>query len=119
MNWQNCLPVYSNAMSYESGCHFSPLLQYTGTAIPFSTLQSINRYGFCILNAYLPIDAMRLKTSITFIGLYTHGETHGPYIVLKMHKCLMACDTRLLAAGIVNVRTMQREHLLRYLRKSR
>ena len=45
-------------------------------------------------------------------------ETCGPYIVLKTYKCLMAHDTRLLAASIVDVRTMQREHLLHYLRKS-
>ena len=43
-------------------------------------------------------------------------ETRGPSIVLKTHKCLMARDTRLLAAGIVDVRTEQREHLLCYLR---
>ena len=42
-------------------------------------------------------------------------ETRGPSIVLKTHMCLMAHDTRLLAAGIVDVRTEQREHLLRYL----
>ena len=63
----NCLPVYLNSMSYETGCNFSPLLQYT-TTIPFSILQSINSYKFCILNVYLPSEATRLKTSITFIN---------------------------------------------------
>ena len=41
-------------------------------------------------------------------------ETRGPSIVLKTHKCLLVRDTRLLADGIVNVRTMQGEHF-RYL----
>ena len=41
-------------------------------------------------------------------------ETHGPSIVLKTHKCLMAHDTCLLAAGVVDVRTMQREHFAIY-----
>ena len=43
-------------------------------------------------------------------------EIRGPSIVLKTHKSLMARDTRLLAAGIVDIRTKQREHLLCYLR---
>ena len=33
-------------------------------------------------------------------------ETRGPSIVLKTHKSLLARDTRLLADGIVDVRTM-------------
>ena len=98
-------------MSYESGCHFSPLLEYT-TVILFSILQSINRYRFCILNAYLPSEATRLKTSITFIARTM--ETRAPSIVLKTHKCLFVCDTRVLADDIVDVRTMQREHLAIY-----
>ena len=61
--------------------HFS---QYT-TTIPFSiytTINKINRYGF-ILNAYLPSEATRLKTSITFVARTM--ETRAPSIVLKMH----------------------------------
>ena len=58
--------------------HFS---QYT-TTTPFSILQSINRYGF-ILNAYLPSEATRLKTSITFVARTM--ETLAPSIVLKTH----------------------------------
>ena len=42
--------------------------------------------------------------SITFIA--RKMETRVPSIVLKTHKCLLAHDTRLLADGIVNVRTM-------------
>ena len=86
-------------MSYESGCHFSPLLQYTNTAVFYTTINKINRYGFYIL--YLPSEATRLKTSITFVA-----ETRGPSIVLITHKCLLARDTRLLADGIVNIRTV-------------
>ena len=37
-------------------------------------------------------------------------ETSGPSIVLKTHKCLLARDTRLLADGIVDIRTMRRKH---------
>ena len=83
-------------MSYEAEgeCHFSPLLQYT-IPIPFSILQSMKRYRFCILNAYLPSEATRLKTSITFAARTM--ETHAPSIVLKTHKCLKAHDTSLLA----------------------
>ena len=98
-------------MSFESGCHFFPLLQYT-TAIPFSMLQSINRYGFCILNAHLPGEATRLKTSIIFVTRTM--ETRDPSIVLKTHKCLLACDTRCLANSTVDVRTMRREHFAIY-----
>ena len=91
-------------MSYEAKgrCHFSPLLQYT-IPIPFSKLQSINRYGFYILNAYLPSEATRLKTSITFVAR-TMG-TRAPSIVLKTHKFLKACDTSFLAG----IHIMQRE----------
>ena len=93
-------------MSYESGCHFSPLLQYTTATVFYTTINKINRYGLCIL--YLPSEATKLKTSITFIARTM--ETRGPSIVLKMHKSLLACDTRLLADGIIDVRTMQGEH---------
>ena len=41
-------------------------------------------------------------------------ETHSPSIVLKPHKCLLARDTHLLADGIVDVRTMRREHFAIY-----
>ena len=95
-------------MSYESGYHFSPLLQYTTATVFYTTINKINRYGFCIL--YLPSEATRLKTSITFVARTM--ETRGPSIVLKPHKCLLARDTRLLADGIVDVRTMRREHLI-------
>ena len=50
--------------------------------------------------------------SITFVARTM--ETHGPSIVLKTHKCLLAHDMRLLADGIVNVRTMRREHFAIY-----
>ena len=89
-------------MSYESGRHFSPLLQYTTAIVFYTTINKINRYGFCIL--YLPSEAMRLKTSITFFARTM--ETHGPSIVLKTHKSLLARDTRLPVDGIVDVRTM-------------
>ena len=107
----NCLLVYSNSMSYKNGCHSSPLLQYT-TAIPSSILQSINRYRFCILNAYLSSEAMRLKTNITFVARTM--ETRAPSIVFKAHKRLLARDTCLLADGIINVCTIQREHFAIY-----
>ena len=93
-------------MSYESGCHFSPLLRYTTKTVFYTTINKINRYGFCIL--YLPSEATRLKTSITFVARTM--ETRGPSIVLKMRKCLLARDTRLLADSIVDIRTMQRKH---------
>ena len=52
----------------------------------FSILQSINSYEFCILNVvYLPSEATRLKTSITFVARTM--ETHAPSIVLKTRKC--------------------------------
>ena len=89
-------------MSYESGCRFSLLLQYTTATVFYTTINKINRYGFCIL--YLPSEAMKLKTSITIVARTM--ETHGPSIVLITHKCLLARDTRLLADGIVDVRTM-------------
>ena len=89
-------------MSYESRCHFSPLLRYTTATVFYTTINEINRYGFCIL--YLPSEATSLKTSITIIARTM--ETRGPSIVLKMHKCLLARDTRLLADSIVDIRTM-------------
>ena len=98
----NCLLVYSNAISYQSGRHFSPLLQYTTATVFYTTINKINRYGSYIL--YLPSEATRLKTSITFVARTM--ETRGPSIVLKTHKSLLARDTRLLADGIVDVRTM-------------
>ena len=76
-------------MSYESGCHFSPLLQYT-TATNFYT--TIN--------------------SITFVARTM--ETCGPSIVLKTYKCLLEHDMRFLADGIVDFRTMRREHFAIY-----
>ena len=85
--------------------HFSSIPPQT---VFYTTINKINRYGFCILNAYLPSEATRLKTSITFVARTM--ETRGPSIVLKTHKCLLARDTRLLADGIVDVRTMRREH---------
>ena len=88
--------------------HFSSIPQQ----YHFFILQSTNRYGFCILNAYLPSEAMRLKTSINFVAR-TMG-TRAPSIVLKMHKCLLARDTRILADSIVDVHTMRREHFLIY-----
>ena len=99
-------------MSYESGRHFSPLLQYTTATVFYTTISKINRYGFCIL--YLPSEAKRLKTSITFVARTM--ETHGPSIVLKAHKSLLAHDTRLLADGIVDVRTTQGEHFAIYVK---
>ena len=45
--------------------------------------QNYGRYTFCILNAYLPSEAISLSTSITFVtGVM---ETHAFFIVLKMH----------------------------------
>ena len=41
-------------------------------------------------------------------------ETRGPSIVFKTHKSLLARDTRLLADGIVDVRTMRGEHFTIY-----
>ena len=41
-------------------------------------------------------------------------ETRGPSIVLKPHKCLLARDMRPLADGIVDVRTIRREHFTIY-----
>ena len=43
-------------------------------------------------------------------------ETGGPSIVLKTHKSLLARDTRLLADGIVDVRTMRGEHFAIYVK---
>ena len=37
-------------------------------------------------------------------------ETYTPSIVLKMRTHLWACETRLLADGIADVHTMQREY---------
>ena len=55
------------------------------------------------LNAHLPSEATRLKTSITFIAgtMETRGSFHN----------LLACDTHLLADSIVDVRTMRGENL--------
>ena len=41
-------------------------------------------------------------------------ETRGPSTVFKMHKCLLARDTRCMADGIVGVRTLRREHFTIY-----
>ena len=60
---------------------------------------------YSILNAYLPSEATRLKTSIA-----RTMETRGPSIVLEAHKYLLARDMHLLADDIVDVRTMRREH---------
>ena len=46
--------------------------------------------------------------SITFIARTM--EPRCSSIVLKMHKCLLACDTCLLSDDIVDVRFIQREH---------
>ena len=108
----NGLLVYSNAMSYESGCHFSPLLQYTTATDFYITINKIYRYGFCIL--YLPSEVTRLKTGITFIARTM--ETRGPSIVLKTHKCLLAHDTRFLADGIVDFHTKRGEHFAIYVK---
>ena len=97
-------------MSYERGCHFSPLVRYTTATVFYTTINKINRYGFCIL--YLPSEPTRLKTSSTFVARTM--ETHGPSIVLKTHKCLLARDTRLLVDSIVDIRTMQRERFAIY-----
>ena len=99
-------------MSYESGCHFSPLPLYTAVTVFYTTINKINKYGFCIL--YLPSEATRLKTSITFIARTM--ETHGPFIVLKTLKCLLARDACLLADGIVDVSTMRGEHFAIYVK---
>ena len=99
-------------MSYESRRHFSPLLQYITATVFYTTINKINRYGFCIL--YLPSEATRLKTSITFVARTM--ETRGPSIVLKMHKSLLACDTRLLADDIVDIHTMRGEHFAIYVK---
>ena len=90
--------------------YFFPLLQYTTTTIFYTTINKINRYGFCIL--YLRSEATRVKTSITFVARTM--ETRGPSIVLETHKCILACDMRLLADGIIDVRTMRREHFAIY-----
>ena len=99
-------------MSYESGRHFSPLLQYTTATVSYTTINKINRYGFCIL--YLPSEVTRLKTSIIFVARTM--ETRGPSIVRKTHKSLLARDTRLLADGIVKVRIMRGEHFTIYVK---
>ena len=106
----NCLLVCSNAMSYQSAHHFSPLLQYTTTTVFYTTINKINRYGSYIL--CLPREATKLKTSISFVARTM--ETRGPSIVLKTHKSLLARDTCLLADGIVDVRIMQGEHFAIY-----
>ena len=81
-------------------------LQYT-TARPRSILQSMNRYAFNFLNAYLPSEATSL---IIFIPGTI--ETRAPLVVLKLRTPVWVPDTRLLADdGTVDVRTMQREHL--------
>ena len=99
-------------MSYQSGRHFSPLLQYTTATVFYTTINKINRYGSCIL--YLPRESTRLKTSITIVARTM--ETRGPSIVLKTHKSLSARDTRLLADGIVDIRTMRGEHFAIYVK---
>ena len=115
MNTIPALPFTENKLlTYllnESGYHFSPLLQYIyhRNTVFYTT---INRYRFCILNAYLPSEATRLKMSITFVARTM--ENRAPSIVLKTHKCLFACDTHLLADGIVDVCTMRREHFTIY-----
>ena len=43
-------------------------------------------------------------------------ETRGPSIVLKTHQSLLARDTRLMADGIVDVRTMRGEHFAIYVK---
>ena len=101
-------------MSYQSGRHFSPLLQYTTATVFYTTINKIIRYGSCIL--YLPsegCEATRLKTSISFVARTM--ETRGP-IVLKTYKSLLARDTRLLADSIVDVRTMRGEHFAIYVK---
>ena len=95
-------------MSYESGRHFSPLLQYTTGTVFYTTINKIDTDS-----VYLPSEATRLKTSITFVARTM--ETRGPSIVLKTHKSLLARDTRLMADDIVNVRTM-REHFAIYVK---
>ena len=51
--------------------------------------------------------------SITFVARTM--ETRGPSIVLKTQS-LLARDTRLLADGIVDVRTMRGEHFAIYVK---
>ena len=53
-----------------------------------------------------------MKTSITFVARTM--ETRGPSIVLETHKCILARDMRLLADGIIDIRTMRREHFAIY-----
>ena len=89
-------------MIYASGCHYSPLFQHSNARL-FYILQLINRYAFCILNAYLPSEAMSLIPSIIFVAGTV--ETGAPFIVLKMCTCLWARDTRLCTDGIVDVQT--------------
>ena len=89
-------------MIYESGRRYSQILQYT-TARPFSKLQSINLYAFCILSAYLSSEAINLKMSIIFVAGTMEAHTH--FIVLKMRTRLWARDTHLLADGIVDIQT--------------
>ena len=58
--------------------HFSSIPQQYRFSI-------INSYGFCILNVYLPSEATRLKTSITFVARTM--EIRAPSIVLKTRMC--------------------------------
>ena len=62
------------------------------SSIPsFSILQLINRDRFSILNAYLPSEATRLKTSITFV--VRTMETLVPSVVFKMRTCPWTHET--------------------------
>ena len=50
--------------------------------------------------------------SITFVARIM--ETHGPSIVLKTQKCVLASDMCYLADSIVDIRTVRREHFAIY-----
>ena len=52
--------------------------------------------------------------SITFVARTM--EIRGPSIVFKTHKSQLACETRLLADGIVDVRTMRGKHFAIYVK---
>ena len=50
---------------------FSTSPVYHHNIVSYTTIKN----GFCILNASLPSEATRVKTSITFIAEYNNGDT--------------------------------------------
>jgi len=81
-------------------------LVYT-TATPFSLLQSISWYAFCILNAYLPREATRLKKNITIVPRLV--ETRAQSIVLSACTWYVSLGWRY-SVTIVYIETMRRQH---------